>query len=900
MYKESSPDGVERLPSGGITYRGVTFPGYNKPRASTRPEKKKMVLAKKGDQVKVIHFGQKGYKHNYSDEAKKSYLARSAGIKGKDDKFSANYWARRILWPSGQEADGSAKKTAAEKIHINKPLRSKKDLAKQLHMLQKVISKASDKEVEYAKYIAEAHANTPKEIAKLVRELNPDQPDWKIDPDMDAGFIRDVLNKKNKSRYYIRRPHLLEEDLGIPLGLKSDMARSNMSPSYPSYHSAVASYLAEHAKQDVPEESRHKLDELARRIQRTRQILGYHTIQDTDEGGRIGRDYALNQLKKKKEKTASQADYRPRGTIFLTDGKGNVFAGKTGVDSPQGFGATSPYYFPGGGIMEEGSPDTPTTKQIRDAVRKEALEELGRKVHALKVLSKNPVRLDMPEWWVAKNFRKRGIEYKGLDEYYVQAREGARDNSLYGSEGDEFAGKYYPIEQVARALEEHADAEDNAYSNANRRQAQLLRRLKTASDKKEESRGFLSGYSLAGRHGYALSQKYRPKKDDHPTQRLKERTTLDPKIIEKLRIAIKANQDKIPDGHHHVTLDDGSRAVIKELRRRHVLATILASDMDRYPGQDLQYLNTKTAGLNMGMLRSAGRLAGSYLGTAAKGALGGSLAGGALGSAYGAYQAKPGSRLQGAINYGIGGAALGAGVGAGGAMLGRSAKALGNFATSNAARSMPSKIYHATNQSMSFKRPFSAANKILSAPQKFIDKTIYNTLRPGGHTPASYNYLNKGANKFFTAPTGPGLWNGVQRTFHKPIAVWNNVLAPGFNSPLGRMAMGTMFAHSAHDQYKKGNKVMGTLLAAGAGYNLLGRGVGAAVKANAGRMSSGAVQALSKGNTARGIASGGLKGMKAVKAVPWALSTGVKLTKATGVALGGNKAYQAYRDYTQK
>jgi len=105
MYKEAS-----------VEYRGRTFPGYNKPMKSDRPNKKKMVLAKKGDQVKLIHYGHTGYKHNYSKDAKKNYLTRSAGIRNKsggltkDDKFSANYWARRDLWPQGQKADGSDKK----------------------------------------------------------------------------------------------------------------------------------------------------------------------------------------------------------------------------------------------------------------------------------------------------------------------------------------------------------------------------------------------------------------------------------------------------------------------------------------------------------------------------------------------------------------------------------------------------------------------------------------------------------------------------------------------------------------------------------------------------------------------------------------------------------------------
>jgi hypothetical protein len=88
-----------------IEYRGRTFPGYNKPVKSDNPEKKKMVLAKEGDQVKLIHFGDASMGHNYSAAARKSYLARSAGIKGKDSKLSANYWSRKVLWagPGGSK-----------------------------------------------------------------------------------------------------------------------------------------------------------------------------------------------------------------------------------------------------------------------------------------------------------------------------------------------------------------------------------------------------------------------------------------------------------------------------------------------------------------------------------------------------------------------------------------------------------------------------------------------------------------------------------------------------------------------------------------------------------------------------------------------------------------------------
>lgn len=89
----------------GLEYRGETYPGFNKPKTNSGSSKhKKVVLAKKGDEVKVVRFGHRDYGHNYSAEARKNYLARSAGITDasgnptKNDKFSANYWARKELW----------------------------------------------------------------------------------------------------------------------------------------------------------------------------------------------------------------------------------------------------------------------------------------------------------------------------------------------------------------------------------------------------------------------------------------------------------------------------------------------------------------------------------------------------------------------------------------------------------------------------------------------------------------------------------------------------------------------------------------------------------------------------------------------------------------------------------
>jgi len=80
-----------------IKYRGETFSGYNKPKRTPGASKKFAVLAKKGDEVKLVRFGDPNMTIKKSNpERKKSYCARSAGIKGANDKFSANYWSRKM------------------------------------------------------------------------------------------------------------------------------------------------------------------------------------------------------------------------------------------------------------------------------------------------------------------------------------------------------------------------------------------------------------------------------------------------------------------------------------------------------------------------------------------------------------------------------------------------------------------------------------------------------------------------------------------------------------------------------------------------------------------------------------------------------------------------------------
>lgn len=69
----------------------------NKPRRSNKPGKKKMVKACEGGKSKIIHYGAKGYGHNISKGARKSFRARHK-CDQKNSKLSARYWACKDLW----------------------------------------------------------------------------------------------------------------------------------------------------------------------------------------------------------------------------------------------------------------------------------------------------------------------------------------------------------------------------------------------------------------------------------------------------------------------------------------------------------------------------------------------------------------------------------------------------------------------------------------------------------------------------------------------------------------------------------------------------------------------------------------------------------------------------------
>ena len=89
-----------------ISYRGEQFEGYNKPkRTPQHPNKSHAVLAKEGDTVKLIRFGQQGVsgspaKKNESaaDKARRaSFKARHADNIAKG-KMAAAWWSSSVKW----------------------------------------------------------------------------------------------------------------------------------------------------------------------------------------------------------------------------------------------------------------------------------------------------------------------------------------------------------------------------------------------------------------------------------------------------------------------------------------------------------------------------------------------------------------------------------------------------------------------------------------------------------------------------------------------------------------------------------------------------------------------------------------------------------------------------------
>jgi hypothetical protein len=89
-----------------FTRAGESFSGYNKPkRTPGHPTKSHAVLAKDGDTVKMIRFGQQGVSGSPKKEGEsESYRNRRESFKARHasniakGRMSAAYWADKVKW----------------------------------------------------------------------------------------------------------------------------------------------------------------------------------------------------------------------------------------------------------------------------------------------------------------------------------------------------------------------------------------------------------------------------------------------------------------------------------------------------------------------------------------------------------------------------------------------------------------------------------------------------------------------------------------------------------------------------------------------------------------------------------------------------------------------------------
>jgi hypothetical protein len=89
-----------------IEYRGEKFDSYNKPKRTPKhPTKSHVVLAKEGDQVKLIRFGQQGVSgsprkagESEADRKRREAFKARHAANIKKGKMSAAYWANREKW----------------------------------------------------------------------------------------------------------------------------------------------------------------------------------------------------------------------------------------------------------------------------------------------------------------------------------------------------------------------------------------------------------------------------------------------------------------------------------------------------------------------------------------------------------------------------------------------------------------------------------------------------------------------------------------------------------------------------------------------------------------------------------------------------------------------------------
>ena len=84
---------TKRTKTGRVSYRGESFSGFNKPKRTSGGNKKFAVLARQGDQVKLVRFGDPNMTiKKIIPERRASFRARHK-CSTATDKLTPRYWS---------------------------------------------------------------------------------------------------------------------------------------------------------------------------------------------------------------------------------------------------------------------------------------------------------------------------------------------------------------------------------------------------------------------------------------------------------------------------------------------------------------------------------------------------------------------------------------------------------------------------------------------------------------------------------------------------------------------------------------------------------------------------------------------------------------------------------------
>lgn len=76
-----------------ITYRGERFSGYNKPKRTPGARKKSAVLAKSGNKVRLVRFGDPKMKIKKNIPARRKSFRARHNCASATNKLTARYWS---------------------------------------------------------------------------------------------------------------------------------------------------------------------------------------------------------------------------------------------------------------------------------------------------------------------------------------------------------------------------------------------------------------------------------------------------------------------------------------------------------------------------------------------------------------------------------------------------------------------------------------------------------------------------------------------------------------------------------------------------------------------------------------------------------------------------------------